>query len=141
MKDLRKNGKGLCYLLMHCARHEITLMIYMNDSFLNNSNNQIVLLMYVIRTEKCIKLEVIYMNSWKHNIRTIHHKHLICYELSFKTNNRYLQNCKRKIFNSNVGKTARLMDQYFKQIVGLFCRHPDDKKYRQNHDYWSYIFT
>ena len=40
-----------------------------------------------------------------------------------------------KILNSNVGKTARLMDQYFKQIVGLFCRHPDDKKYRQNHDY------
>ena len=40
-----------------------------------------------------------------------------------------------KILNSYVGKTARLMDQYFKQIVGLFCRHPDDKKYRQTHDY------
>ena len=68
------------------------------------------------------------------DIRTIHHKHLIFYELSFKTN-RYLQNIRGKILNSYVGKTARLMDQYFKQIVGLFCRHPDDKKYRQTHDY------
>ena len=59
MKDLGKNEKGY----MHCDRHEITLTIYMTDSFLNNLNNQIVLLLLMsFELKNLSNLHHIYIN-------------------------------------------------------------------------------